>query len=225
MMLPALIAIYIFSLKSPNQKLVKVNNPTWGVVFPVAGFLMCALTVLALGVLTEPLASLIPMPDHFKKLFEATFFGSSFIDTLISVSILAPLAEEFICRGVMLRGMLEHTTPRRAIFWSAFIFAVLHLNPWQAIPAFLLGLFFGWIYYRTRSIWVVIFMHCVNNTSSLIAAQVLPEIDATKGYIDYMPISAYILLFSVAVLVVAFVLIYFNSHLDYGHNHKQTLSS
>lgn len=81
------------------------------------------------------------VPDFIKEFYDNMKLNpwSSFL----TVVIFAPLFEELLCRGVILRGLLHHITPAKAIFWSALMFAVMHLNPWQALPAFMVGLLMG----------------------------------------------------------------------------------
>jgi hypothetical protein len=40
----------------------------------------------------------------------------------------------------------------------------MHLNPWQFFYATLLGLAFGWIFWRTGAIWLCILAHAFNNS-------------------------------------------------------------
>jgi len=88
------------------------------------------------------------------------------IPTFIAVVIAAPLLEEWLIREVALKGMLQHMAPHKAILWSSVMFGVIHMNPWQAIPAFLMGCLFGWLYYRTRSYWTCVALHALNNGMS-----------------------------------------------------------
>ena len=108
----------------------------WRLALVVSGM------TIATSLAAEPITVLLPqMPDWFKELMEG-LTGGNMILSFISVSIFAPLFEEWLCRGVVLRGLLTHTRPFSAIAASAVFFAVLHMNPWQAVPAFLLGLVF-----------------------------------------------------------------------------------
>ena len=88
---------------------------------------------------------------------------------LLLVIVAAPVLEEIFCRGIICEGLIKNYSPRAAILWSAFIFAVIHLNPWQGLSAFVIGCFLGWIYYKTRSILPCIFIHFVNNSLAVCA--------------------------------------------------------
>ncbi len=87
----------------------------------------------------------------------------------ITVCILAPFFEEILFRGILLRGLLQHNIhPVIAITFSAFLFGMAHLNPWQFMGAGMLGAVFGFVYYRTKSLWICVFLHALNNTISFL---------------------------------------------------------
>jgi membrane protease YdiL (CAAX protease family) len=62
---------------------------------------------------------------------------------------------------------------------------VIHLNPWQAIPAFILGLLFGLVYYKTGSLKLTMLMHCANNTLAAIFSRI-PAFQDAESFIDVM---------------------------------------
>ncbi len=87
----------------------------------------------------------------------------------ITVCILAPFFEEILFRGILLRGLLQYgVSPIATIILSSFLFGLAHLNPWQFVGAGFLGAIFGFVYYRTRSLWLCMFLHGLNNTISYI---------------------------------------------------------
>lgn len=202
----------------------KIDSPSFGDLHSVLVFILAGLATLSISVLIDPLTSLIPMPDSIKSILEKVLGGYSIVDTIIATIILAPLCEEFLCRGVMLRGMLEHISPAKAIFWSAFLFALLHLNPWQAIPALFLGAFFGWLYWKTRSIRLVIFLHFVNNLAAMLLARLLPDLPIDAGLLDILPTGCYLLLYAVALILCAGIIILFKKKLN-SIDGKKTLSA
>ncbi len=159
----------------PMKAPVKVDSPHLGKFnFLTLGILLLLMT-LGLSWVLDPVTSYFPMPDNFKEMFES--IATRPVDTIVSVAIFAPLFEEFIMRGTIERGLLSKGSVVLAILWSSLLFGAMHLNFWQAIPAFVLGCLFGWVYYRSHSIWAVIFMHFVNNFSSIALFWALPEMD------------------------------------------------
>ena len=98
----------------------------------------------------------------------------------LSIGLLAPLAEELVFRGAILRSLLQWTKqPWVAIAISAIFFAAAHLNPAQLPHAFLVGLLLGWMYYRTDSIVPCVVYHWVNNTVAYVMYNLYPSADLT----------------------------------------------
>ena len=98
----------------------------------------------------------------------------------LSIGLLAPLAEELVFRGAILRSLLRWTKqPWVAIAISAIFFAAAHLNPAQLPHAFLVGLLLGWMYYRTDSIVPCVVYHWVNNTVAYVMYNLYPSADLT----------------------------------------------
>lgn len=96
------------------------------------------------------------------------------------VGLLAPLAEEMVFRGAILRSLLRwKENPWIGIVISAVLFAVIHMNPAQMPHAFLIGLLLGWMYYRTDSIVPGVVYHWVNNTVAYVMYNLYPNPDMT----------------------------------------------
>ena len=106
--------------------------------------------------------------------------GGPFLPAFLTVAILPPIFEEWMCRGMVLRGLLTRMKPFWAILLSALFFSVMHLNPWQGVEALLIGLVMGYIYYKTGSLLLTMLIHFVNNATSVIAS----HLDCLKDYED-----------------------------------------
>ena len=206
-------------LEAPTY--VKINKPHFGKLGAFPLFVLLAIAVWALSIVTEPLVSWIPMPDLVKEAFDAAFDASKPVDLIVSTAILAPICEELLCRGNMMRGILVQKGVVKAILWSAFIFALIHFNPWQAIPAFILGCFFGWIYYKTHSIWACIFMHFVNNATSAVMTLAFPEVGMDDTLSSLMGKGAYAALFFSALAILCAIIYLLYKKLD---NHDEAAS-
>lgn len=87
---------------------------------------------------------------------------------ILSITLLAPLLEELLFRGAIQGELARWGSPWRAIIISSLIFGVVHLNPAQIPFAFLLGIIFGWLYYRTGSLLPGIVGHVLNNSVSTV---------------------------------------------------------
>ena len=90
---------------------------------------------------------------------------------IFSAVILAPIGEELIYRGVVLRCTAK-ISQRFAIFFSAFIFGIMHGNPYQFVLGFLLGIPMAVITIKTGSLIPSIICHMVNNAVASIPSVV-----------------------------------------------------
>ena len=104
----------------------------------------------------------IPTGDMFESAMEY-FESLPIVILLIETCIIAPIFEEVLYRGILLKGLINKYNSKRAIVYSALIFGIAHLNIPQGINAFLLGLILGTVFYYTRSIYLCMIMHFVNN--------------------------------------------------------------
>jgi membrane protease YdiL (CAAX protease family) len=109
-----------------------------------------------------------PTPAFFHAWFDHLHRSALFAP--IALVIAAPVLEELLFRGVILRRLLVSGTRLRAVVLSSLLFGAIHLNPWQFLGAFSGGLLLGWIYVRTRSLWLCIAGHALNNACSLYAS-------------------------------------------------------
>lgn len=186
---------------------------------PVGGAL-CALyailATLALNFVADYFINLLPpMPPYLEEVLKNMTQGNFWIN-LLCVSVFAPFFEEWLCRGMVLRGLLYHRrsngktmSPVWAIVISAAFFAIIHANPWQAIAAFLLGCLFGFVYWKTGSLKLTMLMHCANNSFALILGQI-PSLKEMNDWRELFDGPEYWLIFASCLLAVALVIYEFN---------------
>ncbi|MGH7674850.1 MAG: lysostaphin resistance A-like protein, partial [Gemmatimonadales bacterium] len=143
---------------------------------PVGAPLLGAITLTILGgtiVMSEAdnlLRALLPPPRWLEELFEQLLLGERGLwASLVLVALVAPLTEELLFRGVVLRGFLTRYPARRAIVLSALLFGASHLNPWQFGSATVFGLLAGWWLARTGSLVPCLFGHALNNAVPAVA--------------------------------------------------------
>lgn len=111
----------------------------------------------------------LPMPKLFAELMGNAFLAKDRFGSLFFMLVIVPpVMEELLFRGIILRGLLGRFRPGTAVVLSATLFALTHMNPWQLIPPFALGVMFGWLYLRTGSLWPCVVGHALNNLLFLI---------------------------------------------------------
>lgn len=193
------------SVKSRNDSVFGVSCALDNNNFGARGGFWMAIIVsvatLATAFAAEPVTTILPpMPESLETTMKQMLEGPLWVG-LLSVSVFAPFFEEWLCRGIILRGLLQKKSPTVAIVVSSAFFAVLHMNPWQAIPAFLLGLLFGYVYYKTGSLKLTMLMHCVNNTFALIISRI-PALKDADTFMDVLCPWKYTCVYIAAVLFI-----------------------
>ncbi|WP_412024386.1 CPBP family intramembrane glutamic endopeptidase [Burkholderia cepacia] len=108
---------------------------------------------------------------------------------ILLTCVIAPLLEEMLFRGVMLRSFLRQYPPGTAIAHSAAVFGLAHLNVYQFVLAFGLGLLIGKLYETTRSLLPGIFVHACYNTAVVIVALTTPFELSRQSLLEIWPAS------------------------------------
>ncbi|MDR0560831.1 MAG: CPBP family intramembrane metalloprotease [Prevotellaceae bacterium] len=172
---------------------------------PVQLFLILAVISPALIIINGSIADIIPMPKFIEESFISMIRPN--FPSFLTVVIAAPVMEELLCKGIILRGLIHNMSANKAILWSALFFAILHMNPWQGIPAFIIGLISGWIFWKTKSVIPCIFLHLMNNGVGFIFLLLLnnPLMSMSDIFNVYYP---HVLVLSAAILSACLYVIY-----------------
>ncbi|MBW9146181.1 CPBP family intramembrane metalloprotease [Clostridium sp. CM027] len=172
-------------------------------------FAYAALMIIAFRLLFDNSVTLwvskISMPNFIKQSFEE--LPSSPIISIFSDIVVAPIYEEIVFRGILLKGMTKKINPTIALVASALLFALVHMNIPKGINAFFLGLVVGVIYLRTGSIYLSIFAHLVNNILAILVSPLFSLIGGKYA----VEIHGMFLTVGVILLVIACS----------GHNHNK----
>ena len=122
---------------------------------------------IALGLALYPLAQLYDRDDSqtvVNLLEDAS--GPGLVLFAAAVVVLAPLAEELLFRGALLRALMRRLTPATAIFVSALVFALVHplgdpeVGSVIVVPAILtLGVVSGYLATRSGDLSRSIMLH------------------------------------------------------------------
>lgn len=79
--------------------------------------------------------------------------------SIVSLVIIAPIVEEVIFRGILLKSFMSRYGVKTSIGASGIVFAILHLDPIHAISIAPLGIYLGYVYHKTGSIIPGIIIH------------------------------------------------------------------
>ena len=134
----------------------------------------------------------IPINGFWEEIFNSAF-GSGFSTWkgILAVAIIAPIVEETIFRGMILKGFLKHYSVTKSVILSALLFGLIHMNPWQFVTAFAAGIVLGWWYVKTDSIIATIFGHALNNGMIYIISFIgisIPGFNTALGSLSHQPL-------------------------------------
>lgn len=93
------------------------------------------------------------------------------IYNLLLIAILPAYGEELLFRGTLQPLLKEQTRNSIAgIVLAAVIFSALHMQFYGFLPRMLMGVYFGFLFFWTQSLWVPVFAHLVNNGTAVIVS-------------------------------------------------------
>ena len=119
--------------------------------------------VLILTTLVSLVTQVFPLSASERAMFES--MGDDDLATALLACVIAPIVEEMLFRGVILRGFLQRYGRARAIWGSAALFGLAHFNIYQFVAALFIGAVSGWLYERARSLVPCIALHSAYNTA------------------------------------------------------------
>ncbi len=116
--------------------------------------------------------------------------GMELFVQFLSLCLVPAVTEELFFRGA-LQGLLRPSGSAAAIFGTALLFGLLHLDLAQGLTAFICAVFLGWLAERSGSILPGMLLHFVNNTLAFLTLYLRLYAPAAAA----MAIELFILLF------------------------------
>jgi len=213
--LPPLLFCFIYKLHIPS--FFKLNELRTLQLLPIL-FLLFVLILPILNVTVE-LNKLLQLPDWLAGLeqwmrnsedsaaykTEALLNMKSYNDLFINiilVAVLPAIGEELAFRGVLQQTLIGKSLNAHWGIWgAAFIFSFIHFQFFGFLPRLLLGAFFGYLFYWSKSLWLPMLAHFINNASAVLIAyywnengleKSLEQIGTTQET-NYFPLVAIVL--------------------------------
>jgi membrane protease YdiL (CAAX protease family) len=155
----------------------KKTNQRWSEtlqLFPFSVFILCPLILCLIGLLIVAseadnlLRYFCPAPEWINSFM--TDITTSGFSSILLLGIVAPLSEEILFRGIILKGLVSRYSPTKAILISAILFSLFHLNLYQFFGAFMIGLLLGYLYFRMKSVLPCILAHSITNLLAVLAS-------------------------------------------------------
>jgi membrane protease YdiL (CAAX protease family) len=151
------------------------GQPTTGRTIAIG--VAAGLGLLLVSLLVESIQEALfgPHPQAIVAILEQHHGTLAFVLDIVSVSLLAPVAEELLFRGVLFTALVQRMPLPWAAVISGFLFAGSHLEGWSIVPLAVLGVGLAYVYYHTRNLWANIATHGTINGISLIIAFAFPQ--------------------------------------------------
>lgn len=110
---------------------------------------------------------------------------------VLVVGVMAGLSEEMLFRGALLRTMQDSRLGKHAVVWiTAFLFSALHMQFYGFVPRMLLGVWLGYLFVWTGSLWVPIIAHTLNNSTVVLMSYLSNKGVIPEGFGDNLGLPA-----------------------------------
>jgi uncharacterized protein len=207
-------------------------------------FLVIIITIICTFSLQEVLQILllmqeqIPIPqslrsivEDYKKMMEESYrilvnSKSMFeLSTVVLVAAIIPaICEEMFFRGLFQHNLINKLGPKWGIILCGIVFGLFHFNPFAIIPLVFLGIFFGFLVYRSGSILPAMVAHFTNNFFASIADYFFKTDDLilkdTKVEITMENFAGIAFIFSISLILFLFSLNLFIKRTGRNHINK-----
>ncbi|MBA7518388.1 hypothetical protein ES705_10458 [subsurface metagenome] len=93
---------------------------------------------------------------------------SDYFFNLLIIAIIPAIGEEFLFRGILQRIFSQWIKNIHiAIGLAAIIFSAFHLQFYGFLPRLVLGVYFGYLFYWSKNIWLAVWAHFLNNAFAI----------------------------------------------------------
>jgi len=216
-----LLIAYVFSMtmtilatKKIFNRRAKLNfKPGFWYLLPViivVTFLFLMLGNILVALLPEPTGKLAEIYEKFQESMKLVMENK--VLGFLMLAIAAPLLEEILFRGIILKALLKKYSPYKAILISAFTFGIFHLNPWQFLFASVLGLWLGYVYWKTRSLFYPVMIHFIVNATAFVLSLKYGENIADDPFEKNKDIQLYLTMLMILVSLIWLAYRYFEKY-------------
>lgn len=226
-LLPALLfAKWIYS---DVGKIIRIRKPDWKEL---------SLFIIGIVILTPLLQSYLYIQNYYLEIWAKnysfvnslkSFFDSlnemvektygnllsasnifEFILVVLVVAIVPAISEETMFRGFIQRSFELRYKKYVGALITALFFSLYHFNPYGFIPLFVLGAFFGFAAFKSKTLIIPMILHFLNNFSAVSLYHIIGDEELIKSdaSVNSGELSSYVLMFfSLTLLFIGLVLV------------------
>ncbi len=97
------------------------------------------------------------------------------------IGVMPGLSEELWCRAYLGRGLVGKHGVWWGVILTSFLFGFIHIDPLQGTMATTVGLILHYVYITTRSLWMPMLLHFLNNSLSVTLARIPQLVQLEEG--------------------------------------------
>jgi membrane protease YdiL (CAAX protease family) len=141
----------------------------------------------------------IPSPEVFNEIIGIlqNLSFDNWILFIFGTVIISSISEEAIFRGFLQTTLERKGDPARAVILTSISWALIYVNPYDAIPIFVFGVVIGFTAWKLKTIWAAIIIH---STKTIIDLFFLKYPDEFSWYFSGEHVSPVILIIGAAGL-------------------------
>ncbi|MGA7303848.1 MAG: type II CAAX endopeptidase family protein [Rhodothermales bacterium] len=172
MAIPVLLWTKLHTRQTANYLRFKAPDPGL-VILSIIGLVALFPVIQWLGQVNQSLPLpkvLVDLERSQMELIERILSGGvSLPATVFALAITPAICEEMLFRGYLQRQFERSLGAAGGIVVTGILFGLYHFRLSQAIPLAMLGVYLGFLVWRTGSIWVVVIIHFLNNGFAIAA--------------------------------------------------------
>lgn len=187
----------IFMINKINVKQILMIPLITILIYPV-GVFFNYIFILFINHFGEINPVTIPIPQSGIELFKS----------FIIIALSAGICEEALFRGFIMSSY-KKAGKKKAILVSAVLFGIFHYNIQNLIAPIILGIVFGYMVYKTNSIFSSMIAHITNNSIALLISYFLMKsntyVEQSQDMVTNMPSGIYLIIGAIFLGIIAVV--------------------
>jgi membrane protease YdiL (CAAX protease family) len=133
---------------------------------------------------------------------------------VVVVAVVPALSEETMFRGFIQRSFELKYKKYLAVIITALFFSLYHFNPYGFIPLFMLGAFFGFAAYKSRSLIIPVILHFLNNFSAVMLYHFIGDDELIKSDVSVNSdeLTSYVIMFFTLLVMFIGLIVLINKY-------------
>jgi uncharacterized protein len=170
---PAQIGVVAFAIRRARCRFADYLALVWPSRTYLWIGLACLVVLLPLSDLSSWMTGRAIVPPFVTDAYRSARDSETIWLFAIALVVAAPLAEEIVFRGFMFRGLAASRVGLAgAVLIPSAIWSAIHVQyeVFFIVQIFLLGAVFGWLRWKSGSLWLTITLHAIVNFTALLQA-------------------------------------------------------